>query len=98
MTTFDQVEHQVDLPLSRRASGDPLAMVGASRVVASGRLYRDRSAVITHAENGGMELLLSDILSSRSVRIRSMPGETRAQMIARGHVAFDEKHDGGEQR
>lgn len=52
MRPFDQVEYPLD-PLShRRASADPLAMVGASRsVVATGSFHRHRSVLITHKEN-----------------------------------------------
>ena len=94
MRAFDQVEHQVDLPLSRRASCDPLAMVGASRsMVATGSFYRHRSVLITHKESREMEVLISDIRSARSVVVASTPGETRAELIARAHKVFDDKYE-----
>lgn len=95
MRPHDQVEYPLVDPLhARRASRDPGAMVGVSRVtVASGRFYRDRSAIITHAEGGGMEVLISDIRSSKSVTIKSNPRETRTELIARGHQEFDRKYE-----
>jgi UDP-N-acetylglucosamine enolpyruvyl transferase len=93
MKSFGQVEHQLDHPLHRRASRDPLAMVGASRVVASGSLHQHRSVIVTHKEGGGMEVLISDIRSGRSVALTSTLGETRAELIARGHQCFDQKYE-----
>lgn len=94
MRPFDQVEYPLD-PLShRRASGDPLAMVGASRsVVATGSFHRHRSVLITHKENREMEVLISDIRSANFVKVTSTPGETRAAMIARAHKVFDQKYE-----
>jgi len=94
MKSFGQVEHQLDHPLHRRASRDPLAMVGASRVVASGSFERHRSVYVTHGQDGvGMEVLISDIRSGRSVALTSTLGETRAELIARGHQCFDQKYE-----
>lgn len=94
MRPFDQVDYPLD-PLShRRASADPLAMVGASRsVVATGSFYRHRSVLITHKENREMEVLISDIRSSQSVAVASIAGETRAELIARAHKVFDQKYE-----
>lgn len=94
MRPFDQVDYPLD-PLShRRASADPLAMVGASRsVVATGSFYRHRSVLITHQENREMEVLISDIRSAQSVVVASTPGETRAELIARAHKVFDDKYE-----
>lgn len=95
MRPFDQVDYPLD-PLShRRASADPLAMVGASRsVVATGSFYRHRVAIVTHKEgSAGMEVLISDIRSSQSVMVASSDGETRAELIARAHKVFDEKYE-----
>lgn len=94
MKSFGQVEHQLDHPLHRRASRDPLAMVGASRVVATGSFDRHRSVYVTHGHDGvGMEVLISDIRSGRSITLASTAGETRAELIIRGHQAFDQKHE-----
>ena len=94
MRPFDQVEYPLDPLPNRRASADPLAMVGASRsVVATGSFYRHRSVLITHKENREMEVLISDIRSARSVVVASTPGETRAEIIARAHKVFDERYE-----
>lgn len=94
MRPFDQVEYPLDPLPHRRASADPLAMVGASRsVVATGSFHRHRVAIVTHKEgSAGMEVLISDIRSARSVVVASTPGETRAELITRAHKVFDEKY------
>lgn len=90
---FGQVDYLRDHAASRRASHDPMAMVGFSKVqVASGSFDRNRCVIVTHKEGGGMEVLVSDIRSARSVSIVSSAGETRAALIARGHAAFDGRY------
>ena len=95
MRPFDQVEYPLDSLSHRRASADPLAMVGASRgVVATGSFYRHRSVIVTHKEgSAGMEVLISDIRSSQSVTVAANTGETRAELIARAHKVFDQKYE-----
>ena len=67
MRPFDQVTYPVGPLDERRASRDPLAMIGASRVVATGQLHLRRSVIVRHGESGGMDVLISDIGSNRSV-------------------------------
>ena len=92
MRPFDQVTYPVGPLDERRASRDPLAMIGASRVVATGQLYLRRSVIVRHGESGGLDVLISDIGSNRSVSVSSEPGETRAMLITRAHAVFDQKH------
>lgn len=91
MRPFDQVTYPLGPLDGRRASRDPLAMIGASRVVATGSLHHRRSVIVRHGESGGMDVLISDIGSNRSVSVSSEPGETRAMLIARAHAIFDQK-------
>lgn len=57
-------------------------------LVASGSIRHRRAAIVTHREGGGMDVVVSDIGTGRSIKLSSSDGETRTHLITRAQEAL----------